>query len=644
MSLELNAENVKKVFSPLLKRDPDKLLTIINAVVNTALKGECELCEEIKSKLQLFDWSKKAKSDIFGELYEEFIERPKRYKEGEYYTPQWVINLTLDRIDVKDKVVLDPSCGNGKFLVSVFYRKVELGEDPDKALDEIIGIDINPVAVEIAKAELLLAYYYLTGKTPRKIPVYVDDFLLSDVKAEVVVTNPPWLTINALPKERKEYVKRVVKDLKLPKGAIWKGDISAIFLDKILSILPKGGKVGIVLPAWQSYSGFSTSHGAGKLLTYKVMEKWKVEGEIIYLGDVFKHGVPASLVILRKGDRFDVRCKSWKGKVIDDNLTFEEYIKNVVDYFKERAKLNGVRGIHLEGNIISPTFNGGPTETTRKNVIPLTFTMNSDVEISPMGFSRSVTVQDLKFYWYIPLKVIYPFSVVRVFKILTEETLKTAYREWEELTTTLSVLKMPKRPTITCHDLTNLVVYRNQRSFVSAVITKETLEEMCKYSNGLFLDHHVVYLEVDDLNVAYYYSAVLNYMVYKVKEFELGVMNRDQFGRPLKALVEARLEWRGEDWQKEVSLLSRHIMFRDKVLSMLGLSEDLPLFEVIDKGEDERVNNSLGLKVEKVMKKLTEEEEFMKIVRILDEKVVNLRDVLLRNVVEYSNRLVNPTQ
>jgi hypothetical protein len=40
----------------------------------------------------------------------------------------------------------------------MFYKKVEEGEDPDVAIKEVIGFDINPLAVSIARAELMIAY------------------------------------------------------------------------------------------------------------------------------------------------------------------------------------------------------------------------------------------------------------------------------------------------------------------------------------------------------------------------------------------------------------------------------------------------------------------------------------------------------
>ena len=114
------------------------------------------ICGEIVSYTYLFDWTCETGLDVFSHLYEDFIDRTLRYKIGEYYTPWWLIELILERLEhtgapIKDGVVLDPSCGSGRFLVSTFYKKVkELQEEPEKAYYTILGIDINPLATSIA--------------------------------------------------------------------------------------------------------------------------------------------------------------------------------------------------------------------------------------------------------------------------------------------------------------------------------------------------------------------------------------------------------------------------------------------------------------------------------------------------------------
>jgi hypothetical protein len=140
------------------------------------------------------------------------------------------------------------------------------------------------------------------------IPIVSELFVrfLNMIKPDIVLTNPPWLKLSELPDSQwgdkvHNYVrKKIIEKSKEIPGISrvgMSGDISAVFLDVILKVLERKGYVGIVMPAEQSYTPKSP-HGAGKLLTYAVVSRYNVEGSAVYVGDVFKHGRHASVLIL----------------------------------------------------------------------------------------------------------------------------------------------------------------------------------------------------------------------------------------------------------------------------------------------------------------------------------------------------------
>lgn len=129
-----------------------------------------KLSLEIGNKVLAFNWEEKTR-DIFRLIYEAFIEEEDRRQFGEYYTPPWLVNFTLEKLgSLKDKLIIDPFCGSGTFLDYAFRKKVQEGEDPDKAYKELLGFDINPLAVFLARAELTLSYFYLAGNFPSVPP------------------------------------------------------------------------------------------------------------------------------------------------------------------------------------------------------------------------------------------------------------------------------------------------------------------------------------------------------------------------------------------------------------------------------------------------------------------------------------------
>ena len=92
-------------------------------------------------------------------------ERVKKY--GEVYTPEWVVKKMCDALpeeawDSIDRTFLEPSCGNGNFLVEILRRKLELCYTPDdglKALKSITAIDILPDNCEESRKRLLDMYH-----------------------------------------------------------------------------------------------------------------------------------------------------------------------------------------------------------------------------------------------------------------------------------------------------------------------------------------------------------------------------------------------------------------------------------------------------------------------------------------------------
>jgi SAM-dependent methyltransferase len=94
-------------------------------------------------------------------------------------------------VSFSNKLILDPACGSGRFLVAAFREKIneEKEGDIEKAYYSVVGLDILPLAVTLARAELMIAYYRATGKLPPGTPlIFWGDFLSSEIglRAELV--------------------------------------------------------------------------------------------------------------------------------------------------------------------------------------------------------------------------------------------------------------------------------------------------------------------------------------------------------------------------------------------------------------------------------------------------------------------------
>jgi len=147
------------------------------------------LCCGLAKELLRYDFSQ-IDEDFFKEIYQEIVERGERHRIGEYYTPEWLCELTFKealeawkREDKKIPRILDTFCGSGTFLCSaVRWMKNELmssstprEEVLDIVLDSVVGVDINPLAVTIARVNYLMALGELLHGKTAVIPVYLSD-------------------------------------------------------------------------------------------------------------------------------------------------------------------------------------------------------------------------------------------------------------------------------------------------------------------------------------------------------------------------------------------------------------------------------------------------------------------------------------
>jgi hypothetical protein len=136
--------------------------------------------------------------DLLKKLYQYLVPKRLRHDLGEYYTPDWLAERLLNQLgyDGDPEIrLLDPSCGSGTFLTLALARVREKMEfelwdrDPErrrdcaeKTLRNIVGFDLNPLAVIAARTNYLLAFGdLLRDVRPIEIPVYNCDSVLTPV-------------------------------------------------------------------------------------------------------------------------------------------------------------------------------------------------------------------------------------------------------------------------------------------------------------------------------------------------------------------------------------------------------------------------------------------------------------------------------
>jgi SAM-dependent methyltransferase len=151
------------------------------------------LLNDLFKHFAFFDFARLSE-DVLKHLYQELVDPETRHDLGEYYTPDWLAELTLERLNYKGGRFLDPACGSGGFLFAAVNALRKAGVKDKKlvgqALENIIGIDVHPVAVLMSKANLLLALRHELPGFGKEVTlrVYMADTLMAeeDVAAGVL--------------------------------------------------------------------------------------------------------------------------------------------------------------------------------------------------------------------------------------------------------------------------------------------------------------------------------------------------------------------------------------------------------------------------------------------------------------------------
>ncbi|MGW3755141.1 N-6 DNA methylase [Streptomyces sp. NPDC005134] len=152
------------------------------------IAGGERFVKTLARRLSRFNWGA-VEHDVMKVLYQSVISAETRHSLGEYYTPDWLAEEVVGEVvtDPLSQRVLDPACGSGTFLFHAVRRYVEAaeraGQSGPEALEgvtrNVIGVDVHPVAVTLARVTYLLAIgmerLQAEDRPAFSVPVYLGD-------------------------------------------------------------------------------------------------------------------------------------------------------------------------------------------------------------------------------------------------------------------------------------------------------------------------------------------------------------------------------------------------------------------------------------------------------------------------------------
>jgi adenine-specific DNA-methyltransferase len=223
--------------------------------------------------------------DVVGMAYERLVPGSDRRRLGQFFTPLWVGRVMARWLFQSPvDVLLEPGCGSGSLLAAA-------DEERGDRSTRLLGIDIDPLAIEMAKATCGV-------RAIRDVDVRQQDFLLKDIdlRATGVLCNPPYTRHHALDQKTKEKIHSGF-ERRLGRELSRLASLHVLFLVRALEVSADDARLAFVTPS--HWLDMNYARAVKKLL----LEQAEVEAIIGFPATelLFDHAVTtATITLIRK--------------------------------------------------------------------------------------------------------------------------------------------------------------------------------------------------------------------------------------------------------------------------------------------------------------------------------------------------------
>ena len=177
-------EPTRNAYRDIDARDDDLSRGFAAWLLDVGGEEGAKLIDTLLREVNGYEW-RRSDRDHLKDLYHAVIPRDIRHDFGEYYTPDWLARAVCEKVLDEDwrkqvidaavagtivgPAVLDPSCGSGTFLYHASKLLLETAAEHPELKDNhaarvetvnllVGGMDLHPVAVELARATKTLAF------------------------------------------------------------------------------------------------------------------------------------------------------------------------------------------------------------------------------------------------------------------------------------------------------------------------------------------------------------------------------------------------------------------------------------------------------------------------------------------------------
>lgn len=198
--------------------------------------------------------------DVLGRVYEYFLGKfavSEGKAGGEYYTPRSIVRTMVEMLEPFNGRVFDPACGSGgMFVQAEEFLRSHRGNRNDIS---VYGQEKNPTTWRLAKMNLALRG--IEADLGPKWGDSFDDAMHPDLRADFIITNPPFGKTVYWPAERAQ------DDPRFPYGVPPGNKVNYAWLQMYLHHLSPTGTAATVMP---NGSLSSNDSGEGAIRTKMV--------------------------------------------------------------------------------------------------------------------------------------------------------------------------------------------------------------------------------------------------------------------------------------------------------------------------------------------------------------------------------------
>ncbi len=330
--------------------------------------GGVDVIREMAAWTASYDWST-AELGMASTLYQSVIPPAEREQLGEYYTPDWLAEaMVMEAVtDPLAQRVLDPACGSGSFLVAAIRHLLVAAHEGELTPAEtlatlrgnVIGVDVHPVAVHLARSEWVLAardaIATVDGRPDFTPPVYLGDSLqllttsdqlLGRAEVAIPVTGDP-----------------LRRELRFPRSLIERPEVFDSVMEQVASQVRVGGDPRQALED----SGISDAERAALAPALDLLEALHTEGRD-HIWSYYTRNVVRPLVLAEETVDVIIGNPPW--------ITYNQ----TVDRLRERLReLSAGYGIWK-----------GAQFATNADLAALFFTRCADLYLAPGGVCAMV--------------------------------------------------------------------------------------------------------------------------------------------------------------------------------------------------------------------------------------------------------------